>query len=62
MNPTPDFEEARPWTAAAQAKFRNIPYFVRPQARQRIEQLARTQECDKITAELVEQARREFGQ
>lgn len=51
-----------PWTAEAQAKLRNIPYFARSQARQRIEQLARQQGADEIAVELVEQARLEFGQ
>jgi len=51
-----------PWTAEAQAKLRNIPYFVRSQARQRIEQLARQQGAEEVAVELVEQARLEFGQ
>ncbi len=49
------------WTADAQAKLGNIPYFVRTQARQRIEQLARREDLTVVTAELVEQARIEFG-
>lgn len=54
-------EDELRWTAAAQAKMKNIPFFVRTQARLRIEQLAR--ESDGIvTAALVEQARLEFGQ
>ena len=50
------------WTPEAKAKLKNIPFFVRAQARQRIEQLAREAELDTITAEIVEQARIEFGQ
>ena len=50
------------WTAEAKAKLKNIPFFVRAQARQRIEQLARTAGEEVVTAELVEQARVEFGQ
>lgn len=50
------------WTAEAKAKFQNIPFFVRAQARQRIEQLAHQAELDVVTAEIVEQARIEFGQ
>ena len=50
------------WTADAQTKLKNIPFFVRSQARQRIEQLARQAGTDTITPELVEQAREEFGQ
>lgn len=57
-----DFTDALAWTAEAKAKLKNIPYFVRTQARQRIEQLAREAELDVVTAELVEQARAEFGQ
>jgi hypothetical protein len=57
-----DFNESRPWTPDAKLKFKNIPYFVRTQARQRIEQLAREANLDEVTVEIVEQARLEFGQ
>lgn len=50
------------WTPEAKAKLKNIPFFVRTQARQRIEQLARNAKLDEITPEIVEQARAEFGQ
>lgn len=50
------------WTPQAQAKLKMIPFFARPQARQRIEALARASEIEEITAELVLQARAEFGQ
>lgn len=50
------------WTAEARTKLKNIPFFVRSQARQRIEQLAREAELDVVTPEIVEQARLEFGQ
>jgi hypothetical protein len=50
------------WTVEAKAKFNNIPFFVRSQARQRIEELARAAEADQVTVEIVEQARSEFGQ
>ncbi len=50
------------WTAEAQAKLKKIPFFVRPQARQRIEQLARAANLEEVTANIVEQARIEFGQ
>ncbi|MEB3161364.1 MAG: PCP reductase family protein [Synechocystis sp.] len=56
------WQESLPWTKEAQQKLKNIPYFARVQARQRIEQLARETDLDEITAELVEQARQEFGQ
>jgi hypothetical protein len=50
------------WTPKAQVKLKMIPFFARPQARQRIEELARAAELEEITAEIVEQARAEFGQ
>lgn len=57
-----DYSETLAWTPEAKMKLRNIPYFVRTQARQRIEQLARESNTDTITVDLVEQARVEFGQ
>ncbi len=54
--------DALEWTPEAKAKLKNIPFFVRTQARQRIEQLARAAEQEIVTVELVEQARAEFGQ
>ena len=57
-----DFIDTLQWTPEAKAKLKNIPYFVRTQARQRIEHLAREAEMEVVTVELVEQARVEFGQ
>ena len=57
-----DLNDELTWTPEAKAKLKNIPYFVRSQARQRIEQLAREGELDRVTADIVEQARMEFGQ
>jgi Spy/CpxP family protein refolding chaperone len=57
-----DFTDVLQWTPEAKAKLKNIPYFVRTQARHRIEQLAREAELEVVTVELVEQARAEFGQ
>jgi hypothetical protein len=57
-----DEDEALTWTEAALEKLKNIPYFVRSQARQRIEALAREDDRQEVTADLVEQARQEFGQ
>jgi hypothetical protein len=54
--------DALRWTHEAKQKLKNIPFFVRSQAKARIEQFARQVEQDIITAELVEQARVEFGQ
>jgi Proto-chlorophyllide reductase 57 kD subunit len=50
------------WTAEAKAKLRNIPFFVRSQARQKIERLAIASQLDEVTPEIIEQARVEFGQ
>jgi hypothetical protein len=50
------------WTPEAQEKLRNIPYFVRSQARQRIEEITYAHNTDIVTVDIVEQARIEFGQ
>ncbi|MBW4563260.1 MAG: PCP reductase family protein [Mojavia pulchra JT2-VF2] len=50
------------WTVEAKAKLKNIPFFARTQAKARIEQLARQAKQEVVTADLVEQARLEFGQ
>jgi len=50
------------WTAEALRKLNNILFFVRAQARFRIEQIARDEELDRVTETLVERARQEFGQ
>jgi len=50
------------WTPEAEDILRNVPFFARPQARQNIEKLALSRNCETITPELVEEARRIFGQ
>ncbi len=60
--PLSEFDDLLEWTDEAQEKFRKIPFFVRTQARQRIEALARKRDVDIVTAELVEEARQESGQ
>jgi len=62
MNKNLDDTEGLHWSVEAKAKLQNIPFFVRPQARQRIEQIARDGQLEEITPEIVEQARSEFGQ
>jgi hypothetical protein len=57
-----DVNDSLRWTPDAKTKLKNIPYFVRTQARQRVEQLAREANLDEVTVEMVEQARLEFGQ
>lgn len=54
--------DALAWTTQAKAKLMNIPFFVRAQAKARIEQLTRAAGQDVVTVEIVEQARSEFGQ
>jgi plasmid stabilization system protein ParE len=56
-----DLPDTVRWTPEAEAKLKGIPFFVRSQARQRIEALARDAELDVVTAELVKRARDEFG-
>lgn len=50
------------WTPEAHAKLKMIPFFARPQARLKIEAIARASELEEVTAEIVEQARAKFGQ
>jgi len=57
-----DLPGALRWDPEATAKLKQIPFFVRTQARDRIEHLARAAELDIVTVEIVEQARLEFGQ
>ncbi|HIK27459.1 MAG: PCP reductase family protein [Oscillatoriaceae bacterium SKW80] len=60
--PDSNFSDELMWTPEAKMKFKNIPYFVRAKARQRIEHLARAADSEVVTAEIVERARWEFGQ
>ncbi|MEL4896534.1 PCP reductase family protein [Crocosphaera sp. Alani8] len=57
-----EFGDSPRWTQEAEKKLKSIPFFVRTQARQKIEELARAADLDEITVEMVEQARLEFGQ
>ena len=50
------------WTPQAQVKLKMIPFFARPQARHKIEEMARAADLEEVTAEVVERARTEFGQ
>ncbi len=50
------------WTPEAEAKLKNVPFFARSQARQRIEEIARASEISVVTPELVEQVRLTVGQ
>ncbi len=57
-----NYSEPLEWTTEAKNKLRNIPYFVRTQARQRIEQIAHDMAVDLVTVDIVEKAKIEFGQ
>jgi Spy/CpxP family protein refolding chaperone len=50
------------WTPEAKQKLKNITFFARTQARQRIEQIVRDGDQKVVTAEIVDRARSEFGQ
>ncbi|NJK28243.1 MAG: protochlorophyllide oxidoreductase [Coleofasciculaceae cyanobacterium SM2_3_26] len=57
-----DFPDDVKWTPEAEAKLKNIPYFVRSQARYLIEQRAREEGLAEITPDVVERSRVLFGQ
>ncbi|QDZ40610.1 protochlorophyllide oxidoreductase [Euhalothece natronophila Z-M001] len=61
MTETNPFSSSLQWTSEAKAKLKNIPFFVRSQARQRIEEMARASDAEVVTAEMVEEARKQFG-
>ncbi len=50
------------WTAEAEARLKEIPFFVRPAARQKIEKFALAAGATEITVELYEQAKQKFGE
>ncbi len=49
------------WTAEAEAKLKEIPFFVRPAARKKIEKFAQEMGATQITVEVYEQAKQKFG-
>ena len=49
------------WTAEAEACLKEIPFFVRPAARKKIENFAREAGVAKITAEVYRQAKQKFN-
>jgi hypothetical protein len=49
------------WTAEAEARLKEIPFFVRPAARKKIEKLAQEVGATQITVEVYEQAKKKFG-
>ncbi|MGD1863297.1 MAG: protochlorophyllide oxidoreductase [Phormidesmis sp.] len=51
-----------PWTAEAEAMLKEIPFFVRPAARKKIEKFAREREIAEITEAVYQEAKQQFGQ
>ncbi len=49
------------WTPEAEARLKEIPFFVRPAARKKIEKLAAELGATQITVEVYEQAKQKFG-
>lgn len=49
------------WTADAKSRLQEIPFFVRPAARKKIEKLALELGASQITVEVYEQAKQQFG-
>ncbi|MBD2160899.1 MAG: PCP reductase family protein [Limnothrix sp.] len=49
------------WTPEAEAKLKEIPFFVRPAARKKIEKFAQEAGETTITVEVYEAAKKKFG-
>jgi hypothetical protein len=49
------------WTAEAEARLKEIPFFVRPAARKKIEKFAQDQGITQITEAVYEDAKKQFG-
>lgn len=49
------------WTTEAETKLKEIPFFVRPAARKKIEKFAQEQGNNEITVEIYERAKQKFG-
>lgn len=49
------------WTPEAEARLKEIPFFVRPAARKKIENFAQETGATQITVEVYEQAKQKFG-
>jgi Proto-chlorophyllide reductase 57 kD subunit len=49
------------WTAAAEAQLKEIPFFVRPAARKKIEKYARENGIAEISEHIYQQAKEQFG-
>ncbi len=49
------------WTPEAETKLKEIPFFVRPAARKKIEKFAADLGVEQITIEIYDQAKQKFG-
>ncbi|KPQ35454.1 MAG: Proto-chlorophyllide reductase 57 kD subunit [Phormidesmis priestleyi Ana] len=49
------------WTAAAEARLKEIPFFVRPAARKKIEKYARENGITEISESVYQEAKNQFG-
>ncbi|MEL7353084.1 MAG: PCP reductase family protein [Cyanobacteria bacterium P01_A01_bin.116] len=49
------------WTAEAESLLKEIPFFVRPAARKKIEKYARENGLNEITDTIYQQAKKQFG-
>ena len=50
------------WNADAEAKLKDVPFFVRPAVRRRIENMAADAGLDRVDLQFYEQAKAQFGQ
>ena len=50
------------WSADAEARLKEVPFFVRPVVRRRIEALANEAGLDEVNDSFYEQAKAQFGQ
>jgi hypothetical protein len=57
-----EVRQAMNWTAAAQARLKEVPFFVRPAVRKRIESLASAAGRSEIDETFYEEAKAQFGQ
>ena len=53
--------ESIKWTAEAEARLKEIPFFVRPFARKKIEVYAEQNSISLITLEIYEQVKQQFN-
>jgi hypothetical protein len=54
-------KDSMQWTPEAEAKLKEIPFFVRPAARKKIEKLAVEMGATEITATIYDEAKKKFG-